>query len=248
MPTTATSSRARPRERGRRREWMSPRLSFAVPPCRRAPRVAAARGGSRCSTARGALARGLSLAGAASSSWTTLQCATASSTCPSRHRDGRFRRDPTRWPARSIAGQLEDIVAGAHLVEPARQVRSSLRRSAELRSWHTRRRVWRSAPLASGRQASLPCRFTVPPPRSSMGMRFSEGRLSPTLCLGARAWARLHHPLHTAHAAHAAHAGSGLFGWLGDDRLGHEDVLRDRRGVLQRRARDHGRVDDPRLH
>ena len=46
----------------------------------------------------------------------------------------------------------------------------------------------------------------------------------------------------------AAHAGSGLFGWLGDDRLGHEDVLRDRRGVLQRRARDHGRVDDPRLH
>src|SRR6266576_7079596 len=55
----------------------------------------------------------------------------------------------------------------------------------------------------------------------------------------------LHHSAHVAHAAHAAaHAGSGLFGWLGDDRLGHEDVLRDRGGVLQRRARDHGRVDD----
>ena len=35
-----------------------------------------------------------------------------------------------------------------------------------------------------------------------------------------------------------------LLGRLGDDRLGGEDVLRDRRGVLQRRAGDHGRVDD----
>src|SRR5256885_9616251 len=58
----------------------------------------------------------------------------------------------------------------------------------------------------------------------------------------------LHHSAHVAHAAHAAtHAGSGLFGWLGDDRLGHEDVLRDRGGVLQRRTRDHRRVDDARL-
>src|SRR6266496_4032272 len=59
----------------------------------------------------------------------------------------------------------------------------------------------------------------------------------------------LHHPAHVAHVAHASgHAGSGPFGWLGDDRLGHEDVLRDRGGVLQGRARDHGRVDDPRLY
>src|SRR5581483_12522674 len=34
---------------------------------------------------------------------------------------------------------------------------------------------------------------------------------------------------------------------LGDDRLGRENVLRDRRGVLQRRARDHRRVDDAAL-
>ena len=34
---------------------------------------------------------------------------------------------------------------------------------------------------------------------------------------------------------------------LGDDRLGGEDVLRDRSRVLQRRAGDHGRVDDPGL-
>jgi chaperonin GroEL (HSP60 family) len=58
-------------------------------------------------------------------------------------------------------------------------------------------------------------------------------------------FAALHHSAHVAHAAHAAaHAGSGLFGWFGDDRLGHEDVLRDRRSILQRRACDHGRVDD----
>ena len=38
-----------------------------------------------------------------------------------------------------------------------------------------------------------------------------------------------------------------LLGCLGDDCLGREDVLRDRRRVLQRRARDHGRVDDPGL-
>src|SRR5437764_14221609 len=59
----------------------------------------------------------------------------------------------------------------------------------------------------------------------------------------------LHHSAHVAHAtAHAAaHAGSGLFGWLSDDRLGHEDVLCDRGGVLQRRARDHRGVDDARL-
>src|SRR5213592_4831868 len=59
----------------------------------------------------------------------------------------------------------------------------------------------------------------------------------------------LHHSAHVAHATHApAHADSGLFGWLSDDRLGHEDVLRDRSGVLQRRARDHRRVDDARLN
>ena len=35
--------------------------------------------------------------------------------------------------------------------------------------------------------------------------------------------------------------------WLGDDRLGHQDALRDRGGVLKCRAGDHRRVDDARL-
>ena len=45
-----------------------------------------------------------------------------------------------------------------------------------------------------------------------------------------------------------APAPAGCFsGGLGDDRLGGQDVLRDRRRVLQRRARDHRRIDDPGL-
>src|SRR2546427_12269590 len=44
----------------------------------------------------------------------------------------------------------------------------------------------------------------------------------------------LHHPAHVGHTA--AHSGAGLLGRLGDDRLGGEDVLRDRRSVLKRRA------------
>ena len=56
----------------------------------------------------------------------------------------------------------------------------------------------------------------------------------------------LHHPAHAAHVGHAG-AGAGLLGRLGDDRLGREDVLADRRGVLQRRPGHHRRVDDPGL-
>jgi len=58
-------------------------------------------------------------------------------------------------------------------------------------------------------------------------------------CLSA---AVLHHPAHVAHAPR--HADSDLLGGLGDDCFGHENVLCDRGGVLQRRAGDHGRVDD----
>src|SRR6266545_2659806 len=53
--------------------------------------------------------------------------------------------------------------------------------------------------------------------------------------------------LHHVHAAHAArHAGTCrlLLGGFGDDRLGREDVLRDRRRVLERRANHHRRVGD----
>src|SRR6185436_7726468 len=56
----------------------------------------------------------------------------------------------------------------------------------------------------------------------------------------------LHHPAHAAHVGRAT-AGTRLLGGLGDDRLGREDVLADRRGVLERRAGDHGRIDDPGL-
>src|SRR4051794_13146196 len=54
----------------------------------------------------------------------------------------------------------------------------------------------------------------------------------------------LHHPAHVGHAA--AGAARVLVGHLGDDRLGGEDVLGDRRRVLQRGAGDHGGVDDAR--
>src|SRR5687767_3143036 len=55
----------------------------------------------------------------------------------------------------------------------------------------------------------------------------------------------LHHPAHVGHAAAVAPV---LLGRLGDDRLGREDVLGDRRGVLQRRAGHHRRVDDAGVH
>src|SRR5438552_12335914 len=53
----------------------------------------------------------------------------------------------------------------------------------------------------------------------------------------------LHHPGHVRHAC----AGLLLLRSLGDDRLGREDVLGDRSGVLERRAGDHRRIDDPAL-
>ena len=51
----------------------------------------------------------------------------------------------------------------------------------------------------------------------------------------------LHHAAHLGHPAAAA--GAGGLRDLGHDGLGGQDVLRDRRGVLQRGARDHRRVD-----
>src|SRR5579862_3791752 len=54
----------------------------------------------------------------------------------------------------------------------------------------------------------------------------------------------LHHP---AHVRHAGADRNVLLRCLGDDRLGGEDVLRDRRSVLQRRAGDHRRIADPAL-
>src|SRR3954453_17252969 len=55
----------------------------------------------------------------------------------------------------------------------------------------------------------------------------------------------LHHAAHAAHAAIAPPADGHLLALdLADDRLGREDVLRDRGRVLRRRARDHRRVDD----
>src|SRR5712691_12512454 len=60
-------------------------------------------------------------------------------------------------------------------------------------------------------------------------------------------WRRwLHHPAHVRHAGRDAAA--VLLRRLGDDRLRGEDVLGDRCRVLQRRPRDHRRVDDAGLH
>src|SRR3954454_7357526 len=52
----------------------------------------------------------------------------------------------------------------------------------------------------------------------------------------------LHHSVHATR--HARHAATILLGVLGDDRLGGQDVLADRSGVLQCRACDHRGVDD----
>src|ERR1051325_3352519 len=76
------------------------------------------------------------------------------------------------------------------------------------------------------------------------GTESREGR--PGAALLANSTAFLHHPAHATHRAGHASC-TGFLGRLGDDRLGHEDALGDRGGVLQRRARDHGRVDDPGL-
>src|SRR6266852_5070058 len=59
------------------------------------------------------------------------------------------------------------------------------------------------------------------------------------------------HPLHTAHTAHAVAAGAGtlfFFHQLGHHRFGREQQAGDRSCVLQRRARDLGRVDYAHLY
>src|SRR5665648_720247 len=72
--------------------------------------------------------------------------------------------------------------------------------------------------------------------RSSCAARRQAKRLTPSF---------LHHPRrHPAAHTAAAHTGAGRLGLVGHDALGGEDVLGDRRGVLQRRTGDHGRVDD----
>jgi hypothetical protein len=53
----------------------------------------------------------------------------------------------------------------------------------------------------------------------------------------------LHHAVHAAHAARHACAGGLLLRHLGNDRLGGEDVLGDRRRVLERGAGDHCGID-----
>src|SRR5450755_3889732 len=87
------------------------------------------------------------------------------------------------------------------------------------------------------------------PGRSSP--RMTRARRKQRRALGKQPFAserfRLHHPAHVGHAAAATHSATGvLVRDLGDDRLGGEDVLGDRRGVLERGARHHGRVDDAR--
>src|SRR4029077_8617154 len=54
--------------------------------------------------------------------------------------------------------------------------------------------------------------------------------------------------IHAAHAAWWHWRSFFLFRNLRDQCFGGEQQARDRRSVLQRRARDLGRIDDPRLH
>src|SRR5207249_3704169 len=59
------------------------------------------------------------------------------------------------------------------------------------------------------------------------------------------------HPWHAPHAAHAVAAGAGtflLFHQLGHHRFGREQQTGDRSRVLQRRARDLGRIDYAHLY
>src|SRR6266581_1114086 len=73
-----------------------------------------------------------------------------------------------------------------------------------------------------------------------------EGRLAPAFICVKTLSGSLHH-VHAAHATRHAGTRTSLLWRLGDDRLRGEDVLRDRRGVLKRRANHHRRVGDPGL-
>src|SRR5262245_14760095 len=91
----------------------------------------------------------------------------------------------------------------------------------------------------------LPCLAAVKlaasaPARFANRARGPARRAGPLAALLNGLWPPALH--HAAHAAHVGHAPTDacLLGGLGDDRPGHEDVLRDRSGVLERRARDHG--------
>jgi hypothetical protein len=81
--------------------------------------------------------------------------------------------------------------------------------------------------------------YGVPPERGSADARKEGHTGEPAVppC-------SLHHVRHTPR-----HPGRrrSLLRRLRDDGLGREDVLRDRSGVLERRTRDHRRVDDPGL-
>src|SRR5829696_1408410 len=107
------------------------------------------------------------------------------------------------------------------------------------------------APAKLGQSSWWPSRSNWPRCRLGVRTRAPEGsrtREGPACgralsnCVSGEAG--LHHPRHVGHAAAAGAA--LLVGHLGHDRLGGEDVLGDRRGVLQRRAGDHGGVDDAR--
>src|SRR5690349_13427257 len=89
-------------------------------------------------------------------------------------------------------------------------------------------------------------------PRATGGLRPGATRPRSGWCqIGAsctnESWDDLHHP-HAAHAAHAAagHGGGGLLllRLVGHEDLSREQEPRDGRRVLQRRARDLGRVGD----
>src|SRR5262245_17325905 len=96
----------------------------------------------------------------------------------------------------------------------------------------------------AGRRQSTPRPGTGPLRRCKDSVN-GKGRREAPLSSCRKPCGFLHHPAHVGHAR--ARAGRGLLRHLGDDGLGREDVLRDRRRVLQRQTRDLRRVDDPGL-
>jgi hypothetical protein len=102
----------------------------------------------------------------------------------------------------------------------------------DLDSNRARRHAQRAATFGTSRPG--------PPEASASQRRFGFRTVANGPCVSPRLG--LHHPAHVGHAT--ATAAAILLWNLGDDRLGREDVLGDRRGILQRRARDHRRVDD----
>ena len=152
---------------------------------------------------------------------------------------------------RALGDRQAGLLGALRLPQRRRPVRGGALRLLRVRTTTRSGDFSGSATAADTWATHLP-RFTPrrprPPPRSSL-LLTERRRAGAQPALRRRAEARgapyIIPPMPPMPGMPAT--GAGLLGRLGDDRLGGEDVLRDRRSVLQRRARDHRRVDDPAL-